>query len=129
MTTACHAAAGALVGSFTGSPALGFAAGLASHALLDVVPHYDVSDYRVDVVLTILAGAGLWVASGGQGPVVWGMIGGIVPDLENLFMKLGWLRAERRIFPTHVGPLPHGRALGLDTPYGRSQSVWSRSCA
>ena len=36
----------------------------------------------------------------------------MVPDLENLFQKLGWMGRERFVFPTHTGLLPHGRALG-----------------
>ena len=113
MTTACHAAAGALAGSFTGSPVVGLVGGLVSHAVLDVVPHYDLSDYRVDVVLTVTVAVALGIVSGGNAAILWGMVGGILPDLENLFMKLGWMRPERRIFPTHDGPLPHGRALGV----------------
>jgi len=112
MTTASHAAAGALVGSLTGAPVAGFALGIASHAIMDIVPHYDLSDYRVDVVLTILVSLSLFFVSRGDPALVWGVVGGVLPDLENLFYKLGWMRSEQRLFPTHGGPWPHGRALG-----------------
>ena len=112
MTTACHAAAGALVGSLVGSPPLAFAAGLASHAVLDIVPHYDLADWRIDVVATLTIATLLMIVSGGNPAIVWGVIGGTLPDLENLVMHLGWIRSEQRVFPTHDGPWPHGRALG-----------------
>jgi hypothetical protein len=113
MTTASHAAAGALVGSLSGSPVLGFTLGMVSHAVMDIVPHYDLEDYRVDVVLTVLISLALFGVSSGEPALVWGVIGGVLPDLENLFYKLGWMRSEQRLFPTHGGPLPHGRALGI----------------
>jgi hypothetical protein len=111
MTTASHAAAGALVGSLTGAPVPGFVLGILSHVVLDVVPHYDLENYRVDVALTVAIGLALIGVSGGEPALVWGLVGGVLPDLENLFYKLGWLRSEQRLFPTHGGPLPHGRAL------------------
>ncbi len=113
MTTASHAAAGAIVGSFVGVPALAFAAGIASHALLDVVPHYDLHDWRIDVALTVGVSVALIWLSGGEAATTWGLIGGALPDLENLFYKLGVLPGSKRVFPTHDGFLPHGRALGL----------------
>jgi hypothetical protein len=112
MTTATHAAVGAAVGSLTVDPIAALIAGVSSHIVLDVVPHYDVHDYRIDVLLTVLVISVLIALSGNRAPVMLGMIGGFGPDLENLAMKLGKLAEERRIFPTHVGPLAHGRALG-----------------
>ena len=118
MTTASHAAAGALLGSMTGMPVAGFALGMLSHAALDIVPHYDLKDYRVDVALTIVISLSLFIVSKGDPALVWGVVGGVLPDLENLFYKLGWMRSEQRLFPTHGGPLPHGRALGT------SHALW-----
>lgn len=112
MTTASHAAAGALMGALLGNPAWAFGGGLVSHAIMDVVPHYDLPRWEVDAVLTVALSAGFIALAGGDAAVVWGVVGGVLPDLENLVMKLGWIRSDQRVFPTHDGPLPHGRALG-----------------
>lgn len=112
MTTASHAAAGALVGGLLGHPLLGFVGGLLSHVIMDVVPHYDLPRWEVDAVLTVAVSVTLIALSGADPAVTWGLVGGALPDLENLVMKLGWIRSEQRVFPTHDGPLPHGRALG-----------------
>jgi len=112
VTTASHAAAGALMGALLVNPVWAFGGGLVSHAIMDVVPHYDLPRWEVDAVLTVALSAGFIALSGGEAAVVWGVVGGVLPDLENLVMKLGWIRSDQRIFPTHDGPLPHGRALG-----------------
>lgn len=41
MTLTTHAAIGAVIGGMIGNPILGFALGLASHFLVDIVPHGD----------------------------------------------------------------------------------------
>ena len=111
MTSGAHAAAGAAIGAIVGAPVLAFTLGVVSHVVLDVVPHYDLPDYRVDVVLTILVAGAVAALSGWHTGVIWGAVGGFAPDLENLLFKMGWIRERQRIFPTHVGPLPHGRSL------------------
>jgi len=42
MTTTTHTAIGAVIGSIVGGPALGFVCGLASHYLVDMIPHGDM---------------------------------------------------------------------------------------
>ena len=42
MTTTTHTAIGALIGTAVGSPVLGFALGVASHYLVDMIPHGDM---------------------------------------------------------------------------------------
>ena len=44
-----HFAAGALAGGVTGNVWLGAAAGAVSHAVLDVIPHYDHPDWRLEL--------------------------------------------------------------------------------
>ncbi len=107
-----HFAAGALAGGLTGDPVWGAVAGIASHALLDMIPHYDHPDWRVEIsggAMSLLLLLALPVAGW---PAVLGGVGGMLPDLENLFEKLGWYSRRRFIFPTHNGWLPHGRRLG-----------------
>ena len=113
-----HFAAGALAGGLTGNVYLGAAAGFVSHAVLDVIPHYDHPDWRLELgggigglLLLLLLPFASW-------PAVVGGLFGMLPDLENLFHKLGRLRRDQFVYPTHTGLLPHGRALG------RGALVW-----
>ncbi len=107
-----HFAAGALVGGLTGNVYWGAAAGLASHAALDVIPHYDHPDWRLELgggiaslVLLLLMPFASW-------PAVIGGLCGMLPDIENLLQKLGKMRRDQFVYPTHTGLLPHGRTLG-----------------
>ncbi len=107
-----HFAAGALAGGVTGNVYLGAAAGLASHAVLDVIPHYDHPDWRLELGGGMLSLLLLLLMPFASWPAVIGGIFGMLPDLENLFQKLGKLRRDQFIYPTHTGLLPHGRTLG-----------------
>ncbi|MGD9548042.1 MAG: C25 family cysteine peptidase [Candidatus Krumholzibacteriia bacterium] len=107
-----HFAAGALAGGATGSPAWAVPAGLASHAVLDVIPHYDHPDWRIELAGGMVSLVVLLLLPFGSLAAVIGGLAGMAPDLENLFQKLGKMPRSRFIFPTHTGLLPHGRALG-----------------
>lgn len=107
-----HFAAGALAGGLTGSPGWGALAGLASHAALDMLPHYDHPDWRPELGGGIVALALLLVMPFASWAAVIGGIAGMLPDLENLFQKLGKIRRDQFVYPTHTGLLPHGRRLG-----------------
>lgn len=107
-----HFAAGALAGGLTGSPGWGVLAGLASHAVLDVLPHYDHPDWRLELGGGVAALGLLLLMPFASGAAVLGGIAGMLPDLENLFQKLGKMRREQFIYPTHTGLLKHGRPLG-----------------
>ena len=107
-----HFAAGALAGGLTGSAGLGALAGLASHAVLDVLPHYDHPDWRLELGGGIAALLLLLVMPFASWAAVCGGIAGMLPDLENLFQKLGKLRRDQFVYPTHTGLLRHGRPLG-----------------
>jgi len=107
-----HFAAGALAGGLTGNVYLGAVAGLASHAVLDVIPHYDHPDWRLEMGGGVASLLLLLMMPFVSWPAVVGGIFGMVPDLENLLQKLGKMRRDQFIYPTHTGLLPHGRALG-----------------
>lgn len=107
-----HFAAGALAGGLTGSVGLGALAGLASHAVLDMLPHYDHPDWRLELGGGLAALALLLVMPFASWAAVIGGIAGMLPDLENLFQKLGKLRRDQFVYPTHTGLLKHGRPLG-----------------
>jgi hypothetical protein len=117
LTTGAHLLVGGAVGSLTGEPVLAAGLGVVSHVVLDVFPHYDFRDYRVDVAIGVAIGAALIagaIARGSMGSgYLWGMVGGVVPDLEILACKLGLMSDARRIFPTHRrGWIPHGAPRG-----------------
>ncbi|MFT5234540.1 MAG: hypothetical protein ACI9UQ_002586, partial [Candidatus Krumholzibacteriia bacterium] len=107
-----HFAVGALAGGLSGNVYLGAAAGFASHAVLDVIPHYDHPDWRLELGGGIAALLLLLFMPFFSWPALVGGIFGMVPDLENLAQKLGKLRRDQMVYPTHTGLLPHGRNLG-----------------
>lgn len=95
-----HLLVGASIGVATGNPVAGFVGGIASHYLLDIVPHtdpgtlhyHDDLPYKLNGRDWTIGFADLAVSSllliwlAGQAPIVgWaplaGMIGGILPDI------------------------------------------------
>jgi len=95
-----HVLTGAVIGVATGNPVIGFLGGLASHFLLDSVPHTDPGTWHHDepfphpvnerdmtigfVDLAIAIGLVLWLA--GEAPLVAAaplaaMFGAILPDI------------------------------------------------
>ncbi len=108
MCSVSHVAVGAVIGSFLDSNLLSFAVGLASHIPLDMIPHFDFQDIRIDIALTGIA-LGALVVFAGFSPVTFCAIGAVIPDFENLLWKTGVISEERKIFPTHSGLIGHGR--------------------
>jgi hypothetical protein len=114
-----HAVVGGAIGlALTESPALAFLIGLASHALLDVMPHHDPDpDDGPDIALfsgftfaTLFTAAEVYRRSGYDPRVLWGAIGGALPDVEHLLFYRacdGYELCPAKIFPTHDGTLPH----------------------
>ncbi len=107
-----HFAAGALAGGLTGNLYYGAVAGFASHALLDVIPHYDHPDWRLELGGGVVSLLLLLLMPFASGPAIVGGIFGMVPDIENLLQKLGKMSRDQFVYPTHTGLLPHGRTLG-----------------
>lgn len=107
-----HFAAGALAGGATGNVYAGAVAGLASHAVLDAIPHYDHPDWRLELSGGIASLILLLLLPFGNAAAIVGGVCGMLPDLENLFQKLGWMGRKRFVFPSHTGLVPHGRELG-----------------
>ena len=106
-----HFAAGALAGGLTGNIWIAAAAGAASHAVLDALPHYDHPDWRVELSGGVGSLILLLLLPFVTAPAVVGGVFGVLPDLENLLQKLGKMRRDQFVFPSHTGLIPHGRTL------------------
>ncbi|NPV72054.1 MAG: hypothetical protein HPY55_15720 [Firmicutes bacterium] len=107
-----HAAVGAVAGSYITAPLAGLAAGGASHAVLDMIPHHDYKSSAAGIV-DFLLGAVVLAATAGDGPAwgrTWAVLGAIVPDFEVALSHFGVIDSEGLVFPTHSGLLPHANA-------------------
>lgn len=96
-----HACLNAAAGRLFKSPLKAFAAGLVTHALLDLVPHKDISAHKAEgaAVLMLLGLAG--ASCGFVSPVFWCAVGGVLPDVEQVLPWTDPNRGRRRWFPTH----------------------------
>ncbi|MGE5485566.1 MAG: hypothetical protein ACM3X4_11160 [Ignavibacteriales bacterium] len=110
-----HAATGAALGRYVQDPLAGLAAGLASHAALDMLPHCDykctltgLADFGLGVLL--LNACGLWAPGS---PEYWAILGATIPDLEVALSQFGIISKDSLLFPTHSGLLPHRDAPHL----------------
>jgi hypothetical protein len=128
MCSVTHVAVGALIGSLVNNHLAAFGLGFASHLPLDVIPHFDFKDYRVDALITVAMLGGLLLAVGFS-PVLLGALGAVVPDFENLLWKIGIINERRKVFPTHSGLIEHGRALAGGMPAEIAVSAFSVAAA
>lgn len=116
MTVITHLAVGAAVGSFTDNAGGAALLGLLSHVPLDVLPHYEFDRMWVEVAVVSAVFVAMLAAGMGRTGIFWGALAAVVPDVENLFWRLGILPDEKKIFPGHSLRLskvfPHGRTLG-----------------
>lgn len=112
MTVFTHFAAGALVGSFAPGAITASVLGLASHVILDMIPHYDFESVTLEIVLGLVVLGILIGFDSCSLTVCLGGVFGVIPDIENLLYKLGKIRENQKIFPSHSGIVPHGRELG-----------------
>jgi hypothetical protein len=113
MKATTHALAGGLVGALAGRPGVAFIAGMASHALLDVLPHRD-DDRTLHVIIDgcgALAVLALAAVAGNIGMAA-GVLGGVLPDLENL-PDILFKRRAVKIFPSHWWDHERASAGGL----------------
>jgi hypothetical protein len=110
-----HLLSGFAIGTLAPSRPVAFAGGIASHAVLDAVPHRDYVSWSANAIDTAVAVA-LAAVLAGRLPkerrvrAFLGAIGGVLPDMETVAFKAGLLPAERRVFPSHSGLIRHGRA-------------------
>ena len=117
MCSVTHVAAGAVIGILVDSRLAAFLIGFVSHIPMDAVPHIDFKDYRIDGVLTIGLLVGIFAFTG-LTPILFGAVGAVVPDLENLLWKTGIIDEKHKVFPTHSGLIRHGQARVGSGPAG-----------
>lgn len=107
-----HLVIGASVGAVTGHPVKAFIAGLASHIVLDLIPHHDherVINCVVDVVGSTIIFA-IWFLYAQPGlSVLVGAVAGVLPDIEIPLYYYKYI--EKRYFPSHTGWIPHKRSV------------------
>lgn len=102
MNLATHTLVGMTIGKFSKEPLVALAAGAASHAVLDCLPHQDSWHplWRlIDGTCTVVA---LTWALGSPDPErkIAGAIGALVPDVENIYGHKG-VTEPKKIFPSH----------------------------
>ena len=112
-----HVAAGALAGAFAPNLYLAPLFGLGSHIALDMIPHHDFERMTLEIMLAGIAMTVLALGGAMSLAVLLGALCGILPDIENLFWKLGRIRDDQKIFPGHVGLLKHGGPAGVSSIY------------
>ena len=111
MCSVTHVAFGALIGSLLPWSPAAFGVGFVGHIPLDALPHFDFKDFRLDAVISVVLVVAVFLL-GGFSPMLFGALGSVLPDLENLLWKLGIIDEAHKIFPTHSGLVRHGRATG-----------------
>lgn len=107
-----HAAVGAALGyRLAEDDAQAFLIGLASHALLDAIPHYDAEPFakgvgplEVEAGLTLILLNDQYRSSGRNSRLLCGAIGGVAPDIEHV---VPLTKSGRKIFPSHNGTIKH----------------------
>lgn len=110
-----HIVTGAAIGFLAGRRSPAFLLGAGSHALFDMIPHYDPESETAFIADSLLGVFILgWLALGGsargvdpQASAFAGALGGALPDTELVVKLLTGIDNRRLLFPTHNGTLPH----------------------
>ena len=105
-----HIVAGAVIGAVVRRPARAFGLGVASHVVMDALPHWGHPEYSVFIKVAVVDGlfglATMATLAGAAGPerraaVVAGMLGACLPDAD----KPSTLFLGRSPFPEWVDEL------------------------
>jgi len=110
-----HIVTGAALGYLIDRPVQAALVGVGSHIVLDTIPHYDPDSelgYVIDALLgvltlTFIAGSKTIRGIDGRHALLWGAIGGALPDTELLVNLVENVEPEQYVFPSHDGTLPH----------------------
>jgi hypothetical protein len=122
MYAVTHFSVGLMLGQAVGNSYAACALGLASHVVLDVIPHSDYSKiiFGVSDLAAVAAVACVSIRAGAGAPALIGGLAAILPDLEVAVVHLRMARdrascKHRLFFPSHSGLVRHGR---LSLPWG-----------
>lgn len=105
-----HTCLNAAAGSMFKKPVAAVIAGLAGHALLDLLPHKDISAHKAEGVTVLLLLGIVGSSCGWSSPALWCAVGGVLPDVEHVLPWTDPRRGRRRLFPTHR-PMLHSLQL------------------
>jgi hypothetical protein len=96
-----HTCLNAAVGTLFKKPLAAAIAGIASHALLDLLPHKDISAHKAEGATVLLLLGIVGSSCGWSSPAFWCAMGGVLPDVEQVLPWTDPKRGRRRYFPTH----------------------------
>lgn len=94
-----HVATGALIGGRCNGPLEAVLAGVATHALMDIAPHDELHDVAFEASSAVVGILALARRHGLGSPIVWGAVGGVLPDIEHVLPAV--IRPRQPLFPTH----------------------------
>jgi hypothetical protein len=137
MLLATHALAGAILGTLINNPLIAFLIGIASHFILDAIPHIDFPDYKkgsdfpykynkqkiswpqfnwvaINTLLTILTIAYLLIFYEKSPAYLWGIFGAILPDILEDFPYLKY--KYKTITPFKQIHIFHGKIQSIKPP-------------
>lgn len=109
-----HIGVGALAGRECSGPLTAFIAGIASHALMDVAPHGEINDQGFEIASTAVGLGVLAAKFGPTSPILWGAIGGVLPDAEHVLPSA--IKPQSPVFPTHFIDVLHASDTELSIP-------------
>ncbi len=99
-----HTCVNAAAGRLFRKPVTAFAAGVIGHAVLDLIPHKDVSAHKAEGLLVFVMLGLVGTSCGLKSPAFWCAMGGVLPDVEQVLPWTDPQRGRHRWFPTHNRP-------------------------
>lgn len=100
-----HTCLNAAFGTMFTKPLAAAAAGVLSHAALDILPHKDISAHKAEGAAVILLLGIVGSSCGWRSPAFWSAMGGVLPDVEQVLPWTDPKRGRRRYFPTHAAKM------------------------
>lgn len=96
-----HACINAAAGRLFKRSLTAFAAGVIAHALLDLIPHRDISAHKAEGAAVLMLLGLVGASCGFSSPAFWCSVGGVLPDVEQVLPWTDPKRGRRCYFPTH----------------------------
>lgn len=107
-------ATGILAGRHCQSPVTAAIAGVAMHGLMDIAPHGEINDSAWEKASIFAAIPVLGMSVGWTSPILWGAIGGFLPDVEHALPFD--VPGAGSWYPTHRYDLLHSSDKPLNMP-------------